>query len=403
MILAFALVAVGCDQSEQNVGFTTGDDYRVRIGSSASGDAAAEAITVPDTVSYYVVGYTIEKDYTWTVNGDSPPSANSDPAPEETFLWEDRGGEFITVIYGPDDPIANAPLSGSSDNEITVDATGDDINQLTLEPVAAVDVTVGEQVGRFGVFSTLTGAAVSTGVAEVLSDEDITTTVFAPDNGAFEALETAPTNAVDDDEAADSGMLADFLKYHALDGVSAAAGDVSSGTYETLLPGETSGSQAEISVDISSGVVINGNATVTQTDLPATNGFVHKIDNVLLPPVASADFTDKEAIAGGSEDTVSVEGAYLPDGGFVVLHDSTDLADQGAAPSVVGVSDYLEPGIHTDVQIVVDEVTNPATLGAMPHTDDGNELYTFPTSDGPYTKNGAAVIDYADIEPPAEE
>ena len=405
MILALALVAVGCDQSEQNVGFTPGDEYRVRIATSAGGDASPDSVSVPDTVAYYVEGYTIEKDYTWTVNGESLPTAQSTPGPDNTFLWEDRGGEFITVVYGPNDQIANAALSGSEMNSIVVDAESDDINSDTTMTKASVGATMGGQVFRFGVFATLAGFADATGVADVLVDEGVSATLFAPDNAAFDALETAPTNAVDSDEAVDSGMLADFLKYHAV-GARAEAGDLSSQSYETLLAGESAGSQAEITVDASGPVTLNGDVTVTQTDIPATNGIVHKIDGVLMPPVASADFTDQEAIDGGANDTVSVDGAYLPDGGFVVLHDSTGLADTGAAASVVGVSSYLEPGIHTDVQIVLDyDVTSPAAVGAMPHTDDGDETYEFPTlgQDGPYTKDGDPVIDYADIAPPPSD
>lgn len=406
MILALALVAVGCDQSEQNVGFTPGDEYRVRIATSAGGDASPDSVSVPDTVAYYVEGYTIEKDYTWTVNGESLPTAQSTPAPDNTFLWEDRGGEFITVVYGPDDQISNAALSGSEMNSIVVDAGSDDIDADTTSTKASVGATMGGQVFRFGVFATLAGFADATGVADVLVDEGVSATLFAPDNAAFDALETAPTNAVDSDEPADSGMLADFLKYHAV-GARAEAGDLSSQSYETLLAGEAAGSQASIAVDASGPVTLNGDVTVTQTDIPATNGIVHKIDNVLLPPVSSADFTDKAATPGGADDTVSVEGVYLPEGGFVVLHDSTDLADQGAIPSIVGVSSYLEAGIHTDVSVVVDGgVGSAAALGAMTHQDtDDDEMYDFETSvgldDGPYLKNGRAVIDYAEIEPPS--
>jgi len=102
---------------------------------------------------------------------------------------------------------------------------------------------------------------------------------------------------------------------------------------------------------------------------------------------------------------VTVQGAYLPEGGFVVLHDSTDLADDGAIPSIVGVSDYLPAGIHTDVRIEVDEDYGATTtVSAMPHVDSNdNEQYDFDTTagveDGPYVKDGYDVIDDADIAP----
>jgi len=39
----------------------------------------------------------------------------------------------------------------------------------------------------------------------------------------------------------------------------------------------------------------------------------------------------------------------------------------------------------------------------MMHMDDGDETYEFPIlgQDGPYTRDGSAVIDYADIAPPS--
>ena len=408
MILAIALVAVGCDQSEQNVGFTPGDSYRITIGSAAGG-ATSTAASIPDTVSYYVEGFTTEKDYTWTVNDTNPPV--SGPQIPQTHRWEERSGEFITVVYSEKDDIAAAPLSGEGANTIVVDATlpggeDDGIEADTISTTAALDDAVASQISRFGVFSTLTGLAASASLVEPLNDSTASYTLFAPPNAQFSALADAsplPTNAVDDDEPEDSGMLADFLKYHVV-ADSVRSGDLTSGDVPTLLEGETQGSFATIDVDAGAATV-NGN-TITQVDIPATNGAIHKLGGVLLPPVASADFTDQEI---GEADSVTVDGAYLPDGGFVVLHDSTGLADDGAIPSIVGVSDYLEAGIQTDIRIEVDSGVSSftTTIGAMPHVDsNGNQSYDFPTSagteDGPYVKGGFPVLDYADIAPAAE-
>lgn len=404
MILAVALVAVGCDQSEQNVGFTPGDSYRITIGSAAGGADPLTA-SIPDTVSYYVEGFTTEKDYTWAVNGTNPPVLQENVP--ETHEWAERSGEFITVVYSDKDEIADAPLSGEGSNTITVSASlsggGDDgIDPDTIATVASLDDAVASQISRFSGFSTLTSLAATASLVEPLNDSTASYTLFAPTNAQFGALADVsplPTNAVDGDEPEDSGMLADFLKYHVV-ADSVRAEDLTSGDVPTLLAGESAGSFSTININASEATV-NENA-ITQVDIPATNGAVHKLGGVLLPPVASADFTNQEI---GEADSVTVDGAYLPEGGFVVLHDSTGLADDGAIPSIVGVSDYLEAGIHTGVRVEVEDgVSSTTTIGAMPHVDsNGNESYDFPTSagleDGPYVKDGAAVLDYADIDP----
>ena len=248
----------------------------------------------------------------------------------------------------------------------------------------------------------------------VINDESLTLTLLAPDNAAFGGLATVPTNAVDDDEPASSSMLFDFLAYHAIDG-EFASGDITNGaSVPTLLPGETAGSSSEVEFQVtSSGITANDGPAVTQADIPATNGVAHKINGVLIPPIASVDFTDQPVEDDSVEttpgvfapaDSVTVQGAFLPEGGFVVLHDSTALADQGAIPSIVGVSEYLEPGISTDIKVPIDNVSNTATIVAMAHEDSNdNESYDFSTSggleDGPYTRDGGAVIDNAEVSP----
>ncbi len=80
--------------------------------------------------------------------------------------------------------------------------------------------------------------------------------------------------------------------------------------------------------------------------------------------------------------------------------------------SVIGVSSYLDAGSHEDVSVSLFNVPggdfdmsmlkDDQSLIAMPHLDtDGNEEYDFVESggkmDGPYTKDGKAVIDDAKI------
>ena len=95
--------------------------------------------------------------------------------------------------------------------------------------------------------------------------------------------------------------------------------------------------------------------------------------------------------------TVTVDTAYLPQGGFVTIHDST-LNDGATLDSVRGTSEYLEADTnHTDVEVTLDDpYTEDGTAIAMPHKDNGNETYDFVTSngteDGPYTAGDEDVV-----------
>jgi hypothetical protein len=114
---------------------------------------------------------------------------------------------------------------------------------------------------------------------------------------------------------------------------------------------------------------------------------------ILEAPTASIRFDDQESF--GSE--VTVDSVTLSDGGFVALHRDTDNGE------VVGHSQYLDSGSHGDVEITLDDsLTEDTTLVAMAHEDtDGDETYEFQLGsvlDGPYTDEGSAVIDKADIE-----
>lgn len=121
----------------------------------------------------------------------------------------------------------------------------------------------------------------------------------------------------------------------------------------------------------------------------------------------TAEAGDEASVSMSDQTTdgtiVTVDSATLPDGGFVTIHDST-LLDGDALGSVVGVSRYLEPGTHENVEIVLERpVDESQALIAMPHYDtNGNEVYGFIISagetDGPYVDaDGEVVVDDASI------
>jgi uncharacterized surface protein with fasciclin (FAS1) repeats len=406
ILAAVAFTITGCDQSSQTAEPGTANRYIISAKTSTVGDAedvdiqgSTQVVTAPDTVSYAVQGFTTNKDYNWTVNdGDVPVETRS----SSSYVWEAREGEFVTVVFTQEDPMANVNTETPATNTLRVSSPDDDIDAEEITITTEVP-PIGDQVGRIGSFdgpqgySSLADLAGEAGVADTLGDGN-TYTLLAPVNNALGALPAQPTQATDPDEPATSSVLGDILKYHAIP-ADVASSDISDGqTAKTLFGDQT------VEFSTGDGVSVNGGqASVTKPDFPATNGAIHGIDGVLFPSTASVDFTDRAPGSLSEDGVVTVDGSFIPEnGGFVVLHDSTELANRGAIPSIIGVSEYISPSsIANEVEVQLDEaVSDSTTVGAMPHEDtNDNQTYDFVTSAGtedtPYTLEGDPVIDYA--------
>ncbi|MEO0587220.1 MAG: fasciclin domain-containing protein [Planctomycetota bacterium] len=136
-----------------------------------------------------------------------------------------------------------------------------------------------------GKFNTLLAAAQAAGLAETLA-EGGPFTVLAPTDEAFAALGEDAIASLLEPDAKDK--LKSILLYHVIDGA------VKAETVVTLDEATTlQGAAVEIAVS-DDGVTING-ANVVKTDVMASNGVIHVIDAVLLPPApetASAEQAD---------------------------------------------------------------------------------------------------------------
>jgi uncharacterized surface protein with fasciclin (FAS1) repeats len=140
-----------------------------------------------------------------------------------------------------------------------------------VESNTIVDIAVAD-----GRFNTLVTAVTEAGLVETLSGEG-PFTVLAPTDDAFAALPEGLLDTV----LADQELLTSILTYHVLDGAVPAATVVTLESAATL-----QGEEIAIAVDGDT-VTING-ATVIITDIEASNGIIHVIDAVLLPPTVAA-------------------------------------------------------------------------------------------------------------------
>ncbi|MEZ5225185.1 MAG: fasciclin domain-containing protein [Acidimicrobiales bacterium] len=133
-----------------------------------------------------------------------------------------------------------------------------------------VDVAVGNPD-----FSILVSALTEAGLVETLSG-DGPFTVFAPTNAALEQALADLGVTAEDLLARDD--LADILTYHVVPGNVLAADVVAlDGTSVATVNG------AEVSISVDGDTVMINDATVTTTDIIASNGVIHVIDSVLLP------------------------------------------------------------------------------------------------------------------------
>jgi uncharacterized surface protein with fasciclin (FAS1) repeats len=139
------------------------------------------------------------------------------------------------------------------------------------EPVAAAPKNIVGVALADAQFSTLTAALTKAGLVSTLEGAG-PFTVFAPNNAAFTK---AGITSLDGLSAA---ALTPILTTHVLSGTVKAA-DVKSGAAPTV----NTANQIYLSKN-SDGVFINGNIKVIATDVTASNGVIHVIDNVIIPP-----------------------------------------------------------------------------------------------------------------------
>ena len=126
--------------------------------------------------------------------------------------------------------------------------------------------------------SSLVAAVTKASLVSALADNTKTYTVFAPTNGAFAALLSKLGVTLNDLSA---GTLTPILLYHVLSGYIPAA-KVTAGYFPTL--SSAFGKNVVVQIATTNGVMLNNSSKVIATDVVATNGIIHVIDQVLLPP-----------------------------------------------------------------------------------------------------------------------
>jgi uncharacterized surface protein with fasciclin (FAS1) repeats len=125
-----------------------------------------------------------------------------------------------------------------------------------------------------GSFKTLAAALTAAGLVDTLKGAG-PFTVFAPSDDAFAKLPAGTVDAL----LKDIPKLTAILTYHVVAGKVMAA-DVMKmdGKAAKTVNG------AEVKISTSGGVKLNGSVNVVKTDIDCTNGVIHVVDAVVMPP-----------------------------------------------------------------------------------------------------------------------
>lgn len=148
------------------------------------------------------------------------------------------------------------------------------VEEAVVEEAVEAPGNIVEVAAAAGSFNTLLAAAEAAGLAEVLATGG-PFTVFAPTDEAFAALPEGTVEAL----LADPEALANILLYHVVEGI-VTSEQVVGLTSAPSLQG------SEISIMAHDGMVMVDDATVIAVDIEASNGIIHVINAVILPPEA---------------------------------------------------------------------------------------------------------------------
>ena len=219
-------------------------------------------------------------------------------------------------------------------------------------------------------------------------------TVFAPTDAAFAA---AGIDLASFDTDEENATLVDILTYHVYSG-SVESSAVTDGLTVTMLNGD------EATFTVADGAVSIGDATVTLADVPASNGVIHVIDKVLMPPADVSDIPTTAASTGAHDSLVAaltqanLASALQADGPFTVFA-PTDAAFAAAGIDLASFDTDEENATLVDIltyHVYSGSVESSAVTDGLTVTMLNGDEATFTVADGAVSI-GDATVTTADV------
>jgi uncharacterized surface protein with fasciclin (FAS1) repeats len=195
-----------------------------------------------------------------TETPETDPTAETEPAEETPAEAEAPASEETPAE-------AEAPASEEAPAEAEIPAPEE------APGIAATTGTIVDVAAASETFQTLVSALTEAELAELLGGEG-PFTVFAPTDEAFAALPEGMLEELLKPENRE--LLVQILTYHVVPGAV---------TSDQLTSGEVATVEGSpVNVTVSEEAVTVNDANVIEADIPATNGVIHAIDSVILPP-----------------------------------------------------------------------------------------------------------------------
>ena len=265
------------------------------------------------------------------------------------------------------------------------------IASILASPVVVADDTqdIPTNAQNTGVHDSLVAALSHAGLVSALQ-ADGPFTVFAPTDDAFAAA-GIDLSTFDTDE--ENATLTDILLYHVISGA-VASSDVTDGLSVESLNGD------DVSFTVSGGSVMVNDATVTSADVMASNGIIHVIDKVMMPP---ADLGDIPTVAQGTGIHTSLVTAVVQaellttlqgDGPFTVFA-PTDDAFAAAGIDLAALDNEEGKATLTDIllyHVVSGAVPSSAVTDGMSATAVNGDDLSFAVGEGVMVNDANVVL-----------
>ena len=265
------------------------------------------------------------------------------------------------------------------------------IASLLASPVVVADDTqdIPTNAQNTGAHDSLVAALSHAGLVSALQ-ADGPFTVFAPTDDAFAAA-GIDLSTFDTDE--ENATLSDILLYHVVSGA-VASSDVTDGMSAEALNGD------DLAFTVSDGSVMVNDATVTSADVMASNGIIHVIDKVLMPP---ADLGDIPTVAQGTGIHTSLVAAVVQaellttlqgDGPFTVFA-PTDDAFAAAGIDLAALDNEEGKATLTDIllyHVVSGAVPSSAVTDGMSAAAVNGDDLSFAVGEGVMVNDANVVL-----------
>ena len=267
---------------------------------AALGITAEELLANPalaDILTYHVLPQAADSQLVATLDGSTVDTVNGQAVAISVVDGQIMINETATVVSADLEAdngivhVINAVLLPPDVAEALGVAAGEEMaeeeetttttTEAAMEDPTIAEIVVAQAAGDPAEFTVLLAALEAAGLVDALNNPGDELTVFAPTDEAFANL--LADLGVTAEELLANPDLADILLYHVAPGVFDSTAVIEAAPIEALPT--LNSNEATLKIEVIDGtVVINESANVIQADVFASNGVIHVIDAVLVPP-----------------------------------------------------------------------------------------------------------------------